>query len=251
MINGKIDPFVGSTARPIAGSLLVAGALFCLVLMSGHAQTVDANTALTYSVEGNSVTITDCDQKASGALVIPSTYEGKPVTSIKDRAFESCSRLRSVTIPDSVTSIGDGAFLGCSSLTNIGVVDGNSEYTSQDGVLFDKNKTTLIQYLAGKKSDHYSIPDSVTSIGGSAFSGCSSLTSVTIPDSVTSIGNQAFWGCRSLTSVTIPDSVTSIGRDAFSGCSSLKKHPKVVQKRGKIVSLKDGVANRRSGCLNP
>ena len=228
MMKGKHDALFFATVRPIAGSLLVAGALFCLGLMSVHAQTVDANTALTYSVEGNSVTITACDQKASGALVIPSTYEGKPVTSIKDRAFESCSRLRSVTIPDSVTSIGDGAFLGCSSLTNIGVVDGNSEYTSQDGVLFDKNKTTLIQYLAGKKSDHYSIPDSVTSIG-----------------------NQAFWGCRSLTSVTIPDSVTSIGRDAFSGCSSLKKHPKVVQKRGKIVSLKDGVANRRSGCLNP
>ena len=100
-------------------------------------------------------------------------------------AFDGCSSLTSVTIPNSVTSIGDEAFKGCSSLTSV------------------------------------TIPESVTSIGDEAFKGCSSLTSVTIPESVTSIGYNAFQGCSSLTSVTIPESVTSIGDNAFQGCSSL------------------------------
>jgi hypothetical protein len=143
------------------------------------------------------------------------------VTSIESAAFADCSSLTSVTIPDSVTSIGNYAFVACNSLMSIGVVAGNSEYTSQDGVLFDKNKTTLIQYPAGKQNGHYSISASVTSIGNYAFWECSSLTSVTIPDSVTSIGDEAFSGCSSLTSVTIPDSVTSIEHAAFYGCSSL------------------------------
>ena len=142
------------------------------------------------------------------------------VTSIGGRAFYGCSSLTSVTIPDSVTSI-DNSFFGCVSLKSFTVSESNSAYSSKDGVLFNKNKTKLVAYPAGKTNTSYTIPDSVTSIGYSAFYGCSSLTSVTIPDSVTSIGSEVFYGCSSLTSVTIPDSVTSIGYDAFSGCSSL------------------------------
>src|SRR5262249_1321493 len=97
----------------------------------------------------------------------------------------------------------------------------NSSYSSVDGVLFDKSQTTLIQYPEGK-TGRYAVPNSVTSIWSAAFSGCSSLTSVTIPNSVTSIGLQAFSGCSSLTSVTIPNSVTRIWDGAFSGCTSLK-----------------------------
>ena len=142
------------------------------------------------------------------------------VTSIGGDAFSYCRSLVSVTIPDGVTSIGDGAFSSCRRLTGIHVDASNPNYTSVDGVLFDKNKATLIQ-APGALAGAYTIPDSVTSIGQSAFYNCSSLTSITIPDGVTSIGVGAFSGCSSLTSITIPDSVTSIGQSAFSGCSSL------------------------------
>ena len=126
----------------------------------------------------------------------------------------------SVTIPDSVTSIGRWAFYDCSSLTSINVDKNNKNYSSSDGVLYNKNLTELVCCPGGKTS--VTIPDSVTSIGDGAFSGCRNLTSVTIPDSVTSIGDGAFSECRNLTSVTIPDSVTEIGWHAFEGYNSLK-----------------------------
>ena len=139
------------------------------------------------------------------------------VTSIGDGAFCNCD-LTSVTIPNSVTSIGEGAFSGLSSLTSISVAPDNTIYDSRG----DCNaiiRTSDNALIAGCQSTI--IPNSVTSIGKDAFSGCYSLTSVTIPNSVTSIGNDAFSGCHSLTSVTIPNSVTSIGNWTFYNCSSL------------------------------
>ena len=122
------------------------------------------------------------------------------VRSIGNSAFTDCKSLTSVTIPNSVTSIGRGAFSSCASLTGIWVAEGNSHYVSDaSGVLFDKDKTTLVQCPGAFAV--YTIPGSVTSIGDDAFSGCASLTSVTIPDSVTSIGNYAFSCCGSLTDV--------------------------------------------------
>ncbi len=178
----------------------------------------------------------DCSSLTS--VTIPNS-----VTSIGNYAFSGCSGLTSVTIGNSVTSIGEQAFYGCSSLTSVNVADDNPNYSSKDGVLFDKQQKKLILCPRGKQGAYVipnsvtsigdgafsycsgltsvTIPNSVTSIGGGAFSGCSSLTFVTIPNSVTSIGSNAFAGCSGLTSVTIPNSVTSIGRDAFSGCSSM------------------------------
>jgi hypothetical protein len=153
-------------------------------------------------------------------LTIPSEIDGYRVTSIY-YAFEYRGSLISITIPDSVTSIGVRAFYGCSSLTEINVGSKNANYSSKDGVLFNKNKTEIICYPAGKTATSYSIPDSVTSIGYYAFMDCTSLTSITIPDGVTSIGGYAFEDCTSLTSITIPNSVTSIRTSAFNDCRQL------------------------------
>ena len=141
------------------------------------------------------------------------------VISIGDGAFFDCPSLTSVTIPDSITSIGNGAFAGCTSLTTINVDAGNSTYSSQDGVLYNKAKTVLIQYLAGRTGSTFTIPNSVTGIQGNAFDGCTSLTSVIIPDSVTSIGYGVFWGCTNLTSITFATgsniSSANFGDNAF------------------------------------
>ena len=142
------------------------------------------------------------------------------VTSIGDWAFAYCSGLTSIQIPNSVTSIGNCAFSGCESLTSIVVDAGNRKYDSRNGcnAIIETASNTLI---AGFQNTI--IPNSVTSIGSSAFYGCESLTSIEIPNSVTSIGYYAFYYCSSLTSIEIPNSVTSIGDSAFSGCSSLTK----------------------------
>ena len=204
---------------------------------------VPLNPNLRY-VFKDEVTIIGCDKKASGALTIPATIKGKPVTSIGEGAFSMCSALTSISIPDRVTSIGERAFLGCKSLTGIIIPDGvtsigdgafswcpslttievgegNVNFTEVNGVLFNAEKTVLLTYPASKTGANYTIPDGVTSIGISAFTTCFSLTSITIPDSVTSIGVQAFMDCRSLTGITIPDGVTSIGAKAFQSCESL------------------------------
>ena len=141
------------------------------------------------------------------------------VTSIGEGAFYYCTSLTSITIPAGVTSIGIGSFGACTSLTNITVDSGNPYYTSEGGILYNKAKTEILQYPSA--SGAITIPASVTSIGGAAFAGCTSLTSITIPASVTSIGNYAFVECTGLTSITIPAGVTSISNSAFSNCTSL------------------------------
>ena len=142
----------------------------------------------------------------TGTLVIPETvtYSGitYSVTSLGDEAFDGCSGLTSVTIPNSVTSIGNYVFWGCSGLTSVTI--GNSVTSIGDGAFVSCTGLTSI-----------TIPNSVTSIGVYAFDGCSCLTSVTIPNSITSIGDGAFRYCSGLTSIEIPNSVTSIGSGAF------------------------------------
>ncbi len=162
---------------------------------------------LEYSVSDGEVTIEFCDREAV-CVEIPATFQGYPVTSIGDAAFEFCSKLESVIIPDSVTSIGGSAFDECESLTSLTIPDG---VTGIGGYAFNGcSSLTSIN-----------IPDGVTGIGDDAFFNCKSLTSIIIPDSVTSVGNYAFFGCESLTSINIPGSVASIGDSAFGGCYGL------------------------------
>lgn len=202
----------------------------------------------TYTVSGGKATITDVDTSISGYIVIPSILGGYPVTSIGDRSFDSCRHIDTITLPEGVTSIGykafdrcsarsinipssviaisDGAFNKCEKLAFFHVSDDNAYYCTIDGVLFSKNKSTLVAYPAGKKDgsytliSSYSIPDGVTRIRSEAFYGCSHLTSITIPHGVTSIGDLAFYNCG-FTSIAIPSSVTSIGDYAFDQCHKL------------------------------
>ena len=139
------------------------------------------------------------------------------VTSIGMYAFRACSSLESVKIPNSVTSIGYYAFQGCSSLESITVEAGNKTYHSEGNCIIEISTKTVVQGCSNSV-----IPQGVTSIGGSAFQGFSSLKSITIPDTVTSIGEGAFFECASLETITIPNSVTSIGEEAFSYCDSLE-----------------------------
>ncbi len=147
------------------------------------------------------------------------------MTSIGEYAFHACKGLTSVTIGNSVTSIGYYAFQYCSGLKKVIVKDIAAWCGIKFG--FDDYYSNPLSYAKHLYSDEDTeitnliIPNSVTSIGGSAFWNCSGLTSVTIPNSVTSIGYNAFLGCSGLTSVTIPNSVTSIGAEAFFGCSGL------------------------------
>lgn len=177
-------------------------------------------------------------------LNIPSAIEGKTVTSIGEYAFNGCAGITEIIIPDSVTtvkpyafyrssaakitipasvsSIGQNAFSGCAALTEIIVETGaaSPNYCSDDGVLYNKDKTLLITCPAGK-TGIYTIPSGVTNINDYAFFGCTGITEITIPSSVISIQEGAFNGCSGLQQITVPASVTSIGSMAFASCSSL------------------------------
>ncbi len=146
------------------------------------------------------------------------------VTSIGEGAFFNCGSLMSIAISASVTNIGYAAFLRCGSLANITVDSKNSYYSSDsNGVLFDKNKTMLIQYPAGNTRTNYIIPNNVTTICDGAFASCNNLASITIPRGITSIGDGVFYFCNSLTSITIPEGVISIGDSAFFYCKNLTR----------------------------
>jgi len=178
--------------------------------------------------------------KSLTSITLPSA-----LTHIDALAFADCKSLTDITIPASIASIKeDRVFKSCTSLRSINVESGSSAYTSEDGVLFNADKTQLIAYPAGKQSNSYTIPDGVIgisayafywnehlvsitipegviSIGSDTFAGCSKLTSVTIPEGVTSLGNSMFFSCKNLTSVTFPASLVSIGNYMFESCGSL------------------------------
>ena len=213
--------------------------------------------ALDATGETPTATVLDNPNKYSGDVVIPEsvTFEevSYSVTSIGEYAFEDCSGLTSITIPNSVTSIGEGAFYGCSGLTSVTIPNsvtsigweafyGCSGLTS---ITIPNNVTAIASYTFYNCSDLTSItiPNSVTSIGEGTFSGCSGLTTITIPNSVTSIGEWAFSGCSGLTSITIPNNLTAIESSTFENCSSLTS----VTIPNSVISIGNGAFRGCSG----
>ncbi len=151
-------------------------------------------------------------------IEIPST-----VTSIGKEAFKKCSALKSVSIPASVTSIGVNAFLNCASLESYAVASGNQNYKAVNGVLFDKNGETLIQYPNGSSATQYTAPAGVKTIADSAFGSNTKLSKITLPSGLKIISAYAFNHCSALSEINIPSSVTVIDSQAFGGCKNLKE----------------------------
>ena len=168
-------------------------------------------------------TLYQCSVGISGAYTVPDTVIniGKP----SGTAFSACEELTSVTIPASVEWMGTnavfgiGMFAGCKKLTSIIVHEDNAIFSSEDGVLFDKHKTILYAYPAGKTGD-YIIPDDCGEIYEGAFSDCIGLTNLPTLTGVNIIRKFAFSG-TGLTSAAIPDNVTTFDMNVFSGCESL------------------------------
>ena len=161
------------------------------------------------------------DSTFYACTVMESVTLPSSITTISDWAFAHCDGLTTVTIPKNVSAIGKYAFCNCDSLTKIKVSSDNKYYSSDSkGVLFNKNKTTLLQ-APGSLAGKYTIPNSVKTIDDAAFYNCWKMTAVTISNQVTAIGNEVF-AYSAIASVSIPESVTSIGEKAFYSCSSLR-----------------------------
>ncbi len=171
-----------------------------------------------YTIPGN---VTSVGQSAFAAcyylsgVTIPDS-----VTNIWATGFGYCFDLTNVTIPASVTSLGPQVFINCYNLPAITVAAGNPSYTNVDGVLFNKNETTLVEYPTGLHGS-YTIPDGVMTIETNAFILCDGLSGVTIPASVTSLEDGAFGDCAGLTNVTLGAGVSYISTSAFGGCTQL------------------------------
>ncbi|MBR2194745.1 MAG: InlB B-repeat-containing protein [Salinivirgaceae bacterium] len=148
------------------------------------------------------------------AVIVP---EG--VTTIGANAFGSCERLTQISLPSTLVNLGSYAFQSCPALTTVTVADGNTAYCVVDGVLYNKDKTTLVVYPAAKSGTSFTIPTSVTHIDKCAFRNCQNLTSVTYAgNNVTIIDESAFYNCK-FSNVSIPASVVTIGNSAFSKCT--------------------------------
>ncbi len=190
-----------------------------VLYINNHLISVYQGTANECNIKSGTKTIADSAFFACGSL--PGITIPDSVTSIGNRAFKDCNSLKSIMIPKSVTTIGNCAFYTCYDLQSIEVDSGNPEYCSENGVLYNKEKTEIIRFPKEKTEVSFAIPKSVTKIADGAFEYCKNLTNVTIPNDMTSIGNNAFESCSGLTNITIPKSVTSIGDRAFSECSKL------------------------------
>ena len=236
----------------------------CVTCSAYSAQTDSSHYQYAVSDRDGSVTITGY-RGPGGAIMIPGTLDGRPVTTIARRAFMGNRNITSAVIADTITYIGREAFRDCRELTtifisssvtriarpafsrnpklaNIHVAEDNPAFRSVDGVLFTKDMTAIRRYPHARAGD-YVIPDTVTVIMDEAFRFCRRLTAVTIPDGVTFIGKQAFRGCDRLTEIALPKSLVTLTHRAFKDCINLES-----------IVIPEGVTviQRRTfrGCVN-
>ncbi len=283
-LDGAEGKTMKSTISCMKSWLIVAlAAGFAVAAARGETETVDG-VVWTYTISGGKASVGSgsydgaqaVPTTTTGAIAIPASLGGYPVTSIGAYAFSSCSGLSSVTIPASVTSIGDGAFYWCSGLTSVTIPDSvmsigayafsgcsltsvtiPANVTSIEDFAFNScsGLTTVaipdgvtnigIQAFAHCNLIAVSIPDSVTSIAEYAFVSCYKLASVTLSSNITSLGAGSFQWCSGLTSVLLPSSVTNIGAEAFLGCSGLTQI--MVEPGNMHYASQDGVLFTKSG----
>ena len=220
-----------------------------------------ASGSYEYTLSGSNATITKYTGTETN-LIIPDTIDGYSVVTIGEYAFQNCTALQNVTIPDSVTSIGRCAFQDCTNLSSVTLSKNlnslgyaafrNTAITSieipkslttassgsypSSGPFYECSNLTTIIFEAGIETipdrlfarcdgiREIVIPSTVTSIGGYAFYGCTNLTSVTMLEPLTTIGSNAFSGCTNLSRIVVPDTVTSFGSNAFRNCSEMVFH---------------------------
>ena len=214
----------------------------CFVLTLIPIAVADSETAsgkcgdnLTWTLEGNKLTISgtgamyDYDERNDDTPPwyyyedrITEIVIEEGVTAIGKDGFCKLFSLTSVQLPGSLKSIGASAFHDCWKLESINVSAGNKAYSSENGVLFNKNKTELLMYPAAKTNSSYTVPSSVVNIGEAAFVECDNLKEIVLPEGVENIGKSAFSRCLNLENITLPKSLKTIGEEAFSACFSLK-----------------------------
>lgn len=211
--------------------------------------------------ESGGAEIIDCDESLSGVVEIPAVLDGKEVTKIglsafngcigiteikipgtvseiSSGAFSNCSSLVEISIPQSVINIGSSVFRNCASLQNINVSEDNPSFTSVDGVMFNKDKTTLYTYPAGRVGA-YTAPEGATYITTYSFIDCKGLSGVILPDGIVEIDSNAFYGCSSLAYVYIPNTVENINIRAFSDVNPVIYYSGTEEEWNAVIGAED------------
>lgn len=215
----------------------------------------------TYLIDNRGASIFICDRDAAGAIEVPSTLGGYDVTGTERGAFRDCTGITRVTLPDTIVRIGVGSFNGCSSLEeinipknavsiatgvfrncnslqNINVSEDNPSFTSVDGVMFNKDKTTLYTYPAGRLGS-YTIPEGATYITTNAFIDAKGLSGVILPDGIEEIDSNAFYGCSSLAYVYMPNTVEYISNRAFSDVNPVIYYSGTEEEWSAVIGAED------------